>query len=73
MRLWGASKKIIQPDLQFFGKNAIGIDIIFDLPFTFLMRNVSGRAMLPDSTVRIHFTLENQVTGSYRSLNACYK
>ena len=34
-----------------YGKNDIGIDIFFDLLFTFLMRNVSGRAMLQDLTV----------------------
>ena len=34
-----------------YGKNDIGIDIFFDLLFTFLMRNVSGHAMLQDLTV----------------------
>ena len=36
-----------------FGKNDIENDIIIDLPFTFLMCNVTGRAMLADSTVML--------------------
>ena len=35
------------------GKNSIEIGTIFDLPFTFLMSNVSGWLMLPDTTVTV--------------------
>ena len=33
-------------------KNCIGNNVIFYLWFKFLMRNVTGRAMLPDSTIQ---------------------
>ena len=36
---------------KILAKNDIEIYVICDLPFSFLMRTVSGRAMLPDSTV----------------------
>ena len=48
--LWEAIRNQYKRIYNFFGKNDSGIDMIFDLPFTFLMRNVSGRAMLPDPT-----------------------
>ena len=49
--LWEASKKSEPSALQNVWQNDTGFDIIFDVPFTFLMRNVSSHAMLPGSTI----------------------
>ena len=44
---------------KYNGKNDIGIDIFFDLLFTFLMRNDSGRAMLQDLTINRKAVIRN--------------
>ena len=47
--------------LKIFGKNDIEINIIFVLTFTFLMCNVSGRAMIQQiANVRLYAGLDIQ-------------
>ena len=59
--------KTLRSTFFLFGENGNEIEIIFDLPFTYLMRNFSGHAMSPDSTVLVYYNTRTRK----RCISAC--